>query len=327
MRRSEIITKDALRVGILAIVALGILTYAIVKLGKAAHLFASHYTLVAFVPNANGLRVGGQVTVAGQLAGSITAIDFLPVDMDTTRNLRVTVEVDRAVQSQVRRNSLVILRNQGLLGDRYFDITPGTPATPMLRNGDTLTLGNSVDYQAMMQQASAALADVTALTHDLRDLTRGLVQGKGTMGQLLTNRALYDRLNGTLGAANGLLARLQNPNGSVGRMLDDPQLYYNLTHMVASVDTLVTQLNSGSGTAGKLLHDDSLYSNLVSVTARADSLAAAVAHGNGTAAKLFTDSQLYDQLVQAVAHLNEILVDVRKNPGKYTRGAVGVHVF
>ena len=41
----------------------------------------------------------------------------------------------------------------------------------------------------------------------------------GTVGQLLTNRALYDQLNGTLGRANAMLARFQNPNGGVGRML------------------------------------------------------------------------------------------------------------
>lgn len=324
MRRSEIITKDALRVGAFAIVALAILTYAVIKLGKAARIFSTRYTLVAFVQNANGLREGGQVTVAGQLAGSIKKIEFLPVDMDTTRNLRITVEIDEALRQQVREDSRVILRNQGLLGDRYFDITPGTPRFRPLHTGDTLLLGTSVDYDVMIQRAAAALADVTSLTHDLRGLTQSLVKGEGTMGQLLTNRELYDRLNSTLGQTSRLLARLQNPNGSVGRLLDDPQLYLNLTQMIASVDTLVTRVNSGKGTAGKLLQDDSLYNNLVTVTARADSLVTIMSHGNGTAGKLLSDPQLYDQFVQAVQHLNEILADVKKNPKRYTKGAISI---
>lgn len=324
MRRSELITKDALRVGVLAIVALGVLAYAIVKLGRAARLFTTRYTLVSFVPNAAGLREGGQVTVAGQLAGSITKIEFLPVDEDTTRNLRLTVQIDTKLQDQVRKDSRVILRNQGLLGDRYFDIIPGTPRYAALRQGDTLLLGNSVDYEMMIQRASSALTDVVGLTHDLRGLTQSLVKGQGTMGQLLTNRQLYDQLNGTLTATSTLLARLQNPNGSVGKLLDDPQLYVNLTRMIGQVDTLVTHINSGKGTAGKLLQDDSLYTNLVSVTARADSLVSVMSHGNGTASKLFTDSQLYDQLVAAIRHLNEVLADVKQNPKKYTKGAISI---
>ena len=324
MRRSEIITKDALRVGLFAVIALAILTYAIIKLGKAARLFSTRYTLVAFVQNANGLREGGQVTVAGQLAGSIKKIEFLPVDQDTLHNLRITVDIDEALQQQVRKDSRVFLRTQGLLGDKYFDITPGTPGYRPLHDGDTLTLGSSVDYDVMIQRAAAVLTDVQALTHDLRGMTESLAHGEGTMGQLLTNRALYDRLNGTLGQTSALLERLQNPNGSIGRLLDDPKLYLDLTQMVAQVDTLVTRINSGKGTAGKLLQDDSLYTNLVTVTARADSLVNAMQHGGGTTGKLLTDPQLYNQLVQAVQHLNEILADVKKNPKRYTKGAISI---
>jgi phospholipid/cholesterol/gamma-HCH transport system substrate-binding protein len=324
MRRSEIITKDALRVAALAIVALAILAYAIIRLGEAARLFTRRYSLYAFVPNASGLREGGQVTVAGQLAGSITKIEFLPVDNDTTRNLKITVQIDETLQQQVRMDSRVMLRNQGLLGDRFFDITPGTPRFRALHEGDTLVLGPSIGYDVMIQRAAAVLTDVAGLTHDLRGLTQSVARGDGTIGKLLTDRALYDRLNATLGSTSALLQRLQNPDGTMGRFLDDPQLYTNLTQMVSQVDSLMTRLNSGKGTAGKLLQDDSLYSNLVTVTAHADSLVASLSKGNGTASRLLSDTTLYNQMVQAVQHLNEILADVKKNPKRYTKGAIKI---
>ncbi|MEO7217172.1 MAG: MlaD family protein [Gemmatimonadaceae bacterium] len=324
MRRKEIISKDAVRVAVLAIVALGILSFAVVKLGQAARLFSRRYSLYAFIPNASGLRVGGQVTVAGQLAGSISNIEFLPVDNDTMRNLRVTVQVDEDLQQQVRLDSRVMLRNQGLLGDRFFDITPGTPRFRALHEGDTLTLGPSVDYDVMILRASTVLADVAGLTHELRGITQSVAQGKGTVGKLLTDRQLYDRLNSTLASTSNLLTRLQNPNGSMGRLLDDPQLYTGLTGMVLQVDSLMTRLNSGQGTAGKLLRDDSLYSSLVTVTARADSLIGSLRNGNGTASKFLSDTTLYNQMVEAVKHLNEILADIRKNPKRYTKGSVTI---
>jgi phospholipid/cholesterol/gamma-HCH transport system substrate-binding protein len=324
MRRSEIITKDALRVAVLAIVVLSILFFAVVKLGQAARLFSRRYTLYAFVPNASGLREGGQVTVAGQLAGSITRIEFLPVDTDTTRNLRITVQLDVTLQQQVRLDSRVMLRNQGLLGDRFFDITPGTPRFRALHDGDTLQLGATMDYDAMLQRAGAVLTDVAGLTHDLRALTQSVAKGNGTIGKLLTDRQLYDRLNSTLASTSNLLARLQNPNGSVGKFLDDPQLYTQLTDMVTQVDSLMTRLNSGQGTAGKLLRDDSLYSNLVSVTANADSLVGSLRSGNGSASRFISDTTLYNRMVEAVAHLNEILTDIRKNPKRYTKGAIKI---
>lgn len=324
MRRSEIITKDALRVAALAIVAIAILGYAIFRLGEAARLFTTRYALYAFVPDASGLREGGQVTVAGQLAGSISKIEFLPVDNDTARNLKITVEIDEALRQQVRADSRVMLRNQGLLGDRFFDITPGTPRFRALHAGDTLTLGPSLGYDVMIQRAAAVLTDVAGLTHELRGLTQSVARGDGTIGKLLTDRGLYDRLNATLSSTSAMLQRLQNPNGSVGRFLDDPALYTNLTQMVSQVDSLMTRLNSGQGTAGKLLQDDSLYKNLVTVTAHADSLVTSLSKGNGTASKLVSDTTLYNQMVQAVSHLNEILADIKKNPKRYTKGAIKI---
>ena len=85
MRRSSFITWDQLKVGVLIVVALFILAVAIIKLGQAGNLFGKRYQLVAFVSNASGLRLGGPVTVAGQLSGSIKDIQFLPPDKDTTR--------------------------------------------------------------------------------------------------------------------------------------------------------------------------------------------------------------------------------------------------
>jgi hypothetical protein len=40
--------------------------------------------------------------------------------------------------------------------------------------------------------------------------------------------------------------------------------------------------------------------------------------------KLFTDDQLYTQLLQSVTNLNQVLTDVRGNPGRYTRGLIRV---
>ena len=324
MKRSTVITWEQLKVGGMILTALGILTVAVFKLGEAANLFSKRYTLVALLPSANGLRVGGSVTVAGQLAGTVSAIEFLAPDADTTRNLRVTVEIDQALQPQVREDSKARLRTLGLLGDKVLDISPGTPRYAVLPANDTLQVESALDYESVLLQASGAVTDMVTLTRDLRGITGGLARGEGTVGQLLTNRSLYDELNGTLARTNALISRLQTPNGSLGKLLDDPALYQNLNGMIASVDSLVRQMRSQEGTLGKLLTDDSLYTHLVGITSGADSLVRALNTGNGFASKLITDGQLYDQLTKTVTDLNAILADLRKNPRKYTKGMITV---
>ena len=322
MRRSPRITWDQLRVGLVIALALFVLGVAVYKLGQSANLFHKRYQLIAFLPDANGLREGGSVMVAGQLAGTVSKIEFLPVDTDTTRNLRLTLQVDAGVREQIRRDSKGKLRTLGLLGDKVFDITPGTPRFQPLVEGDTVTVVQALDYEAIIAQASGAVNDMVALTRDLRVITGGLAKGEGTIGQLLTNRALYDQLNGTLVRANTMLSRFQNPNGSVGRMLDDPTLYNRLVDVIGSTDSLVVSLSASQGTAGLLLRDSTLYSNMVGITRGADSLMRSLTNGQGTASRLLTDQTLYDQLNKLVGDLSAILADVRRDPRRYTKGMV-----
>jgi phospholipid/cholesterol/gamma-HCH transport system substrate-binding protein len=324
MRPSPRITWDQLRVGLVIALGVAVLAVAVYKLGQAANLFAKRYQLIAYLPDANGLREGGSVMVAGQLAGTVTKIEFLPVDADTTRNLKLTLAVDDEVREQIRRDSRGKLRTLGLLGDKVFDITPGTPRFQPLRPGDTVTVVQSLDYEAVIAQASGAVTDMVALTKDMRTITGGLVKGEGTVGQLLTNRALYDQLNGTLSRANGMLARLGNPNGTVGRMLDDPALYNRLVGVIGSTDSLVMSINASKGTAGLLLRDTTLYVNMVGITRGADSLMRTLTNGQGTASRLLTDQTLYDQLNKLVTDLSAVLADVRRDPGRYTKGMVKV---
>jgi phospholipid/cholesterol/gamma-HCH transport system substrate-binding protein len=327
MKRSSYITWDQLKVGVLILVALVIIAASIVKLGQAGNLFGKRYRLVAFVASANGLRVGGQVTVAGQVAGSIKDIKFLPPDADTARNLKMVLEVDRKLSEQVRQDSRAKIQTSGLLGDKLVDISVGTPPNRALHEGDTLIVIPSIDYEAVVQQASGAIAEVVRLTRDLSKVTGGINRGEGTLGQLVTNRQLYDQLNATLLRTSSLMARMENPRGTVGRLLDDPALYNSLTRMIAGADTVLSQINSGTGSVGKLLRDDTLYVHLNSVVARADSLVSTMASGKGTVSKLFNDQQLYDQLVKTVTELNNVLIEVRRDPRRYTPGMIQVKLF
>ena len=324
MKRSSTLTWDQLRVGLVVLVALAVIGVAVYKLGEAANLFAKRYELIAYLPDANGLKEGGSVMLAGQLVGTVTKIEFLPVDSDTTRNLKLTLAVDQNVREQIRKDSRGKLRTLGLLGDKVFDISPGTPKTTALTPGDTVHIVVALDYEAVIAQASGAVADMVALTRDLHAITGSIVRGQGTLGQLVTNRALYDEINGTLGRANTMLASLQNPNGTIGHLLADPTLYNRLISVIGSTDSLVVSLGSNKGTAGLMLRDTVLYHNLVGITGGADSLMRSIASGRGTVGKFIADQTLYDQLNKLVTDLSGILADVRRDPSKYTKGVIKV---
>ncbi len=324
MKRSTKISWEDLRVGVVILIAVAAGVFAMFELGQAANLFTSRYNLVAYVKNAKGVSKGAAVTVDGQVAGSIESIEFLPISNDTTRNLKITVAIDKRLQAQVRGDSRATLQSLGLLGDKVFNISSGTAKYSVLQPGDVIPIAPVLDYDQVIQQAGTAVTAMVALTQDLKSISGGIIKGEGTMGQLVTNRSLYDALTGTLQQTNSLLARLQDQHGTVGHLIDDPTLYENLTAAVASIDSLATALSSRNSTLGRLLRDDTLYTHMVSVAVGADSLVKSVESGNGFAGKMLRDQQLYDQLLKAVTDLNAVLADVQRDPKRYTKGLVRV---
>lgn len=324
MKRSAFITWEQIKVAALIAAALGILGMAVYRLGQAANLFTRRYELILFLPDAPGVREGGSVLLAGQLVGTISSIDFLPVDDDTVRNLRVVVGVNERVREQIRGDSRARVRTLGLLGDRVIDISPGTPRHAVLQPRDTIPVQITLDYETVLMRAAESIDDVVALAHDLRVITGRLAEGEGALGQLLSNRALYDQMVGTIGRMDQLLLRLQRPDGTFGRMLDDPALYNRLVATLASADSLLVALNAPDGTLGRLARDDSLYVHLVSMVQSADSLVSMVARGEGMAGRLLTDQALYDQLNKLVHDLSATLEDVRREPRRYLRGLIRV---
>ena len=327
MKRSAYITWDQLKVGSVIIIALVIMTLAMYKLGQAANLFTRRYELVTFLPDVAGLRQGGSVTIAGQLAGVVKDIELMPVDADTTKNVKVVFEVNQDLRQQVRADSRARLRTMGLLGDKVLDISIGTPRNSVLTEGDTVASEPTMDYAAILEKGAGAVDDLVALARDLRQLTGGIVRGEGTMGQLLTDRTLYDQLTGTIARMNATLSRIQNSQGTLGRLIDDPTMYNRLVAVLRSADSLFYTLNNSQGTFGQLVHDTTLYGNLKSLTQSADSAMRMLTNPNSNVGRFLSDHQLYDQLNKLTTDLNAILADVQRDPQRYTRGLVRVQLF
>jgi phospholipid/cholesterol/gamma-HCH transport system substrate-binding protein len=56
--------------------------------------------------------------------------------------------------------------------------------------------------------------------------------------------------------------RLNRGEGTAGKLLTDDALYKRLDSVSARLDTVLQNLNDGQGTAGQLLHDKQLYENM-----------------------------------------------------------------
>lgn len=315
-------TGRQIRVGAVLIVAMIVLAFGIFQVGKLFDVFASRYTLITLIEDSGGLIEGSPVTLAGQRIGQIQSVEFLPVEARRdSANIIVHFSVNQNVQSQIRRDSRGVLQTQGLLGDRYLNISPGSPGYATLQPGDTLVSLRPLDYESVLRTAANTLDHVQGVVIDLRTLTERINAGEGTLGALMTDDVLYHRMTTATTDLAGLLNSINRSDGSLARIIRDPALYNQMNVTLARLDSLGAAIIDGEGSLGLMMRDDSLYRGLVGVVGRADSTLAGVevlvdrvAEGDGTLARLMEDPQLYDELLKTIVDLQAVIQAVREDP-------------
>lgn len=313
------------RVGVLILVGLAILAYAVFRVGDLLNIFTGRYELVALFPTAAGLVEGSAVTVAGLRVGQVEEVELIPLHRQYGGNhVSVRISVSQDVREQIRADSRAQLRTQGLLGDRYIDVEPGTPGAPVLRPGDTIPSVPPIQVEDLIATASGILDEAGAVIGSLRRITAAIEQGEGTLGRLVTDDALYTQLAGAAAELEWSLRAVMDADGTLGRLIRDPALYEDLRAAVARLDSIGGRVLQGEGTLGRLLNDDSLYRSLLGAVQRADTAVSGLteilgraAAADGTLGRLMTDPALYDQLLKAVVDLQILLNDIRANPRRY----------
>lgn len=319
MRRGTPMTWEQVRVGIFLIIVLAMGATALVLIGRSGNVFGERYQLVTLVRSAAGLVPGAEVQLAGQAVGQVDRVVLIPPEdrPESGQAVALWLNVRVSVQSQIREDSRAQVRTQGLLGDRLIDIRPGSAGARILQDGDTLHAASSVDFDALIAEGSEAVSDLVEITSNLAELTRGVLEGEGTMGRLVTDAALYDRLVSLAGSMDTLAAIAANADGPVMRMLEDESLYLSIRSTLTSLDSVAAGVARGEGSLGRMLTTDSLYAALLGSITRMDSLLASLESGEGAMGRLFTDPVLYEELLKTMVDFGSLLEAVREDPERF----------
>ena len=338
MPRTRSLAWSELKIGLVTVFALVMATVMIFLLSGEGGFFWQRYSLKTMFSNVAGLKAGAPVRVAGVEVGSVTSVAL------AGDRVEVVIEINRDMQPRVTNTSMASLGSVSLLGEAAVDITASSQGTPIPEWGYVPTGPPTGSLTEVATQATEGIEELTALLREMR-------AGRGTVGRLFTDEALYTEMTrlvsaaedvvqkvgqgrGTLGrlandpaAAKALEASLQNfeavtarlkaGEGSLGKLLNDDALAKSLTSTTTNLDSITARINRGEGTAGKLITERELYDRLNSMSERLDKVMGGLADGQGTAGQLLRDRQLYENMNGAVAELRQLLNDIRANPRKF----------
>jgi phospholipid/cholesterol/gamma-HCH transport system substrate-binding protein len=333
---------------VFALVILGALVFLLTGTKK---LFTSDTIIYTYLPDSSALAKGSPVRLNGLLVGEVKNVE-LSRDMNPRRTIRVHLEIEKDQLPNIPVDSLAAIAAENVLGAKFINITRGR-APQTVQPGGEIPAEDTADIDEVMRQGNTLLVQLQSLLRRIDAIVSLVEVGKGSIGKLIVDEELYNRLLSIAGDANKITRAMSTPQGTLGKLLYDTELHDDFRKSLARFDTLLLDLQEGKGTAGKVLKDDALYQDVRATLAEFNKLVADLNAGKGTAGKLLKDEelhsqvraslgkidvmldrinagqgtigqllvnrQMYDSLNGATGELQQLLKDIRANPKKFLR--------
>jgi phospholipid/cholesterol/gamma-HCH transport system substrate-binding protein len=244
--------------------------------------------------------------------GSVKSIDLHP-----QHGTLVTIQIDRDALKYLRKDTHAAILTMGLLGDKYIEVSSGSPDEPPLRPGDMIAGSTETSMQKVMATGATSLLKLNEVIEQLGSLAVKIEKGEGTLSLLLSDPSLYNNLKDASARISMLAADLQSGKGTMGKLIEDDRLYLNLQSAADSFERFGYTLNHSQGTLNRLIEDPGLYENLAQASERLSSILQGIDSGKGTAGLLIKDEELARELAATIRELKELTADIRKNPKSY----------
>ncbi|MDQ6775500.1 MAG: MlaD family protein [Actinomycetota bacterium] len=143
---------------------------------KFANPFASHFTVYADFPSANGVKPGSFVRIAGINVGTVSSIEPAP---GHPREARVGMAISSEGLPIHKDATLKIRPRTFLEGNFFVDLMPGTPAAPVAPNGYTFPAPRAAVPVQFDQVLSSLQADTRHNLQILLSVYGGAVRHAG----------------------------------------------------------------------------------------------------------------------------------------------------
>lgn len=340
--------QSATKVGIffiIGMVILGLLTFRIENFGK---LTKKHYKFITYFSSANGLEPGSKVALAGVKIGEVEDVSIVD------HKVRVVMSIQKG--TPLRKDSKATISTDFLLGNSYIDISLASSDSPALEPGSIIAGIDRASFGDMLANINSVITGVQNILRPFEggkeafdslanlgksleqigskinnlldsslDVANGLKSGKGTLGRLITDESLYNKMENALDGFGKLEAIFIDNEENIRKALAGfGESGENIKEAMEGLNKAFKGVGVGEGTLAKLINDPSLYNNFNDAMASARVVFGKIERGEGTLSKLLTDDKLYNEITKIISDVKETIKGYKE---QIPVGAFGSVVF
>ncbi|MFH1060877.1 MAG: MlaD family protein [Pseudomonadota bacterium] len=304
------------KVGVFVLVALALLTYMTLRLGKFQFGEPEGYRVWGVFDTATGLKKNAPVEMAGIQIGTV---DRIELDQGQARiTLRIHPDVKLAA------DSAAYIRTRGVLGDKYVAVEAGSPAAPPLQNGEQITKARvPTDLDQVMARVGNIADDLKDITsslkvsiaspqsqqniseslHNLKDLTATLkvvvADNQERLSRVVEN---LDRFTGDMSQITG-----QNKQALNETIQNFQVVSAQLSRTIVGLTSVVEKIDKGQGSIGALVNERKTVEDLNSTLASLKQISQKIDQGKGSIGKLVNDDTTVTKIDEALTGINDYL--------------------
>ncbi|SRR5579875_197620 len=311
------------RVGAVMLAGIAVLMTVVVLAGRKTRVFTSTVTFQAHFHRVNGLQAGAPVALSGVTIGAVDSIAF-PSD-PRADYIIVKMWVDKAAAQRVRADSHAQIETLGLLGDKFVELTPGSPQAPLAPPGAVLEARDPLDYEALVgrQDTRDFLANLYFIAGSMRAILAELQSGHGLLSELIRGdesgagmsladlKHTLDHIDHTTQSLDKLLSQLMHgrslASAAFSNQSNGPKIMSDLAASIASLrvtadrlDNLTARMERARGLIPRLAEDpvlaDRIIGDLEQISQELKRVLYKIDSGQGTLGKMINDPTLYDRL-------------------------------
>lgn len=228
-------------VGVVVLIAFVGFVFILFNIGGGSVL-SSQFKLLGRFSHVKGLHMGSEVSLSGLRIGVVTGIKIAP---DNSRDLIAEMAISKSFQERLRADSVASIKTQGVLGDKYIEVSIGSPEQPVLEAGSFITTEEPADLftkggnlvEGISKQFSKG-GEVDSLIHNLNivagnlaTMTTEMRKNKGLMQELISGSSGV-KLNRGLSHLENTLRKIDAGEGSLGALINDPTVYEDIKSMM-----------------------------------------------------------------------------------------------
>ena len=180
------------RLGLFIVGTLAILAAGVFLIGSKESLFRSTYRLKAQFQNVSGLIDGADVRVGGIHKGTVRAIQ-LPHQPDG--KLIVMMDLENSTRDVIKKDSVASIKSEGLLGDKYVEISFGSPEVEKAKDGDIIDSAQPLDISDLIAKTNQILDTAKDTMQNVDSISTKVNNGQGTMGALVNDKKVFQQFN------------------------------------------------------------------------------------------------------------------------------------